>query len=203
MKRLYDKIRTRFNTLFIWPRKLYTHNTIDQHFNMALHYNTHRANIARSLTRLSDRPLTVGKALYPPVQNEQSTSLNERIPLNFKKSYSVCLWQPYFWLTDIYSALIQGNDRLTLLNDTNLFKAAAQADILFFGSGKNFSVNNMLEQIDLHNKYVIVISTHSEQDIRMNIKYRIDHYQQAYLVDSQAEFDRLITHILAKATQQD
>ncbi|MDF2515994.1 MAG: hypothetical protein K0R59_1290 [Sphingobacterium sp.] len=203
MKRLYDKIRTRFNTLFIWPPKLYAHNTIDQHFNTALQYNTHRANIARSLTRLSDRPLTAAKVLYPPVQDKQSTTANERIPLNFKKSYSVCLWQPYFWLTDTYSALIQGNDQLTLLNDTNLFKAAAQADILFFGSGNNFSVNNMLEQIDLHNKYVIVISTHSEQDIRMNIKYRIDHCQHAYLVDSQAEFDQLITHILTKAIQQD
>ncbi|WP_343558636.1 hypothetical protein [Sphingobacterium sp.] len=203
MKRLYDKIRTRFNTLFIWPRKLYAHNAIDQHFNMIPQYNTHRANIARSLTRLSDRPLTVSQALYPPVQDRQSTSSTERVPLNYKTCYSVCLWQPYFWLTDTYSALIQGNDQLILLNDTNLFKAAAQADILFLGSGKNFSVNNMLERIDLHNKYVIVISTHSEQDIRMNIKYRIDHYQHAYLIDSQAEFDRLITHILAKATQQD
>ncbi|MNT78087.1 hypothetical protein D3C72_2172870 [compost metagenome] len=99
--------------------------------------------------------------------------------------------------------MIQGNDQLSLLNGANLYTAAAQADILFFSSGGNFSVNDILEQIDLSDKYVIIISTYSEQEIRTNIKHRIDHYQNAYLVDSQAEFDQFIANILAKATQQD
>lgn len=203
MKRLYNKISTQFNMLFIWPQKLYTYNTIDQRFDMATQYNMHRANIAKSLTRLSSRSITVDKILSPSVCNKQSDNSNERIPLPFKTCYTVCLWQPYFWLTDTYSALIRGNDQLSLLNDDNLYTAAAQADILFFSSGGNFSVNDILEQIDLSNKYVIIISTYSEQEIHTNIKHRIDHYQNAYLIDSQTEFDRLIANILAKATKQD
>ena len=189
--------------LFIWPQKLYSYNTIDQRFDMATQYNMHRANIAKSLTRLSSRSITVDKILSPSVCNKQCDNSNERIPLPFKTCYTVCLWQPYFWLTDTYSALIQANDQLSLLNDDNLYTAAVQADILFFNSGGNFSVNDILEQVDLSNKYVIIISTYSEQEIHTNIKHRIDHYQNAYLIDSQAEFDRLIANMLVKATKQD
>ncbi|ULT26270.1 MULTISPECIES: hypothetical protein [Sphingobacterium] len=203
MKILDNKIRSRFNMLFIWPQKLYTYSSIGQGFDTATQYNIHCANIARSLTRLSSRPITVDKFLSPAAYSKQCNNSNERVPLPFKTCYTVCLWQPYFWLTDTYSALIQGNDQLNLLNDANLHTAAAQADILFFSSGGNFSVNDILEQIDLSDKYVIIISTYSEQEIRTNIKHRIDHYQNAYLVDSQAEFDQFIANVLVKATKQD
>lgn len=188
--------------LFISPKKLYTSGHLDQQFNRNKQYHMHRTNIAQSLARFSNRQIIIDQPACP-IYNKGCDNLNERVPLSLKMVYTICLWQPYFWLKDTYTTLIRNNEQLNLLNDDHLYSAAAKADILLFSSGGNYSVNGILEQIDLSNKYVVIISTYSEQEIRSHIKYRIDYYQNAYLVDSQLAFDQFIANILERATKQD
>ncbi len=189
--------------LFTGQDTRYIYDAVSVHFDSTKQYHTHRINIARSLTRLSSKSFVVDPPLSLSNHNRQYINSNGRIPLPLKASYTVCLWQPYFWLTDTYSALIKDNKQLSLLTNDKLYEAAAQADILLFSSGGNFSVNDILEQIDLSNKYVIIISTYCEQEIRAHVQYRIDHYQNAYLIASQSEFDQFISTMLDKATKAD
>ncbi len=202
MNRLYHIIIKRFNILFTSPKRLYTSSHLDEQFNRTKQYHMHRTNIAQSLARISNRQIITDQPARP-VYDKRSDKLNERVPLSLKMVYTICLWQPYFWLKDTYTTLIRNNEQLNLLNDDHLYSAAAKADILLFSSGGNYSVNGILEQIDLSNKYVVIISTYSEQEIRSHIKYRIDYYQNAYLVDSQLAFDQFIANILERATKQD
>jgi len=187
---------------FVCPQQLDVCGLVGEQFRMTTQYHMHRTNIARSLARLSSRPITADQTAYP-IQNNRCDSPNDRVPLPLKTVYTICLWQPYFWLKDTYTTLIENNEQLNLLNDVHLYSAAAEADILLFSSGCNYSVNGILEQINLRNKYVIIISTYSEHKIRTHIQHRIDHYQNAYLVDSQEEFDQFIADILNLATKQD
>ncbi len=200
MRTAYNKIRKHLSSLFVrlgHIQKQLQHQVKVEELSVR-QYDPCLKNIADTLTRWSSANAK-REAEAQPVINLQPITANGRIPLISKSHYSICIWHPYVWLTETYSIWVQNNPRLLLVSHEDVCTAARCSEILLFSCGSNYAVNSLLEKIDISNKFVIIVSTTSEKDIRLHIRSRIDHYQNAYLIGSQHQFDLFITQILSQA----
>ena len=200
MRTAYNKIRKHLSSLLVrlgHIQKQFQHQVKVEELSVG-QYDPCLKNIADTLTRWSS-PNTKREAVAQPVISLGPVTTNGRIPLISKSHYSICIWHPYVWLTEMYSIWIRNNPRLQLVSHEDVCTAARCSEILLFSCGSNYAVNSLLEQIDISNKFVIIVSTNSEKNIRLHIRSRIDHYQNAYLIGSQHQFDLFITQILSQA----
>lgn len=141
--------------------------------------------------------------VYSTKQGKNKPEFVKRIPLPKKDIYKVCVWQLYD-RNELFMKLIEKSPRVVGVYKSTLEESAAEAEILLLSSGgDHFSVNNLLDVLDLSNKYVVIVSTFGEAILRNNIMYRVDQCTKKHFVYSQESFDKFIDTVIELATKPD
>ncbi|TJZ63292.1 hypothetical protein FAZ15_03145 [Sphingobacterium olei] len=178
-----------------------THSSNKTHLNgNSLHTG---GSIAKMIIGLSSEFSDNKDVIYSKGSNNKPEKVT-RIALQKKETYPVCLWQLYFWDTDLFTELIEKNSRLELIKKDSLKETASNAEILLLSSGgDDFSVNNILADLDLSNKYVVILSNFDEKRVRERIKYRIDLCPSKFDIMNKKSFDKFIDYVIELATDDD
>ncbi|SKB64802.1 hypothetical protein SAMN05660841_01679 [Sphingobacterium nematocida] len=158
--------------------------------------------LARTIISSSAQYSDVEDIVYSS-NRKNKPKLAERIPLSQKEIYKVCIWQLYGG-DKHFKALIEKSPKVVGVYKDTLEESAAEAEILLLTSGgDNFSVNNLLEVLDMSNKYVVIVSTFKEETLKNRIMYRVDHCINTYKIYTQEAFDKFIDTIIELAAKPD